>query len=93
MQSSESLFKECYDSIHCLETPLRNVAEVFAHLFYMDSLPCSLLECIKLSEETTPSSSRIFVTIFFQELGEYMGLPELSARLKDETLQSFFEGL
>lgn len=51
------------------------------------------LNVIKLSEETTTSSSRIFVTIFFQELGEYMGLPELSARLKDETLQSFFEGL
>uniref|UniRef100_A0A2R8MFM7 Pre-mRNA-splicing factor CWC22 homolog n=1 Tax=Callithrix jacchus TaxID=9483 RepID=A0A2R8MFM7_CALJA len=52
-----------------------------------------VLECIKLSEETTTSSSRIFVKIFFQELCEYMGLPKLNARLKDETLQPFFEGL
>nr|XP_019825479.1 PREDICTED: pre-mRNA-splicing factor CWC22 homolog isoform X2 [Bos indicus] len=56
-------------------------------------LLAGVLECIKLSEETTTSSSRIFVKIFFQELCEYMGLPKLNARLKDETLQPFFEGL
>lgn len=94
MESFESIFKEQYDTIHRLETnKLRNVAKVFAHLLYTDSLPWSVLECIKLSEETTTSSSRIFVKIFFQELCEYMGLPKLNARLKDETLQPFFEGL
>lgn len=94
MESFESIFKEQYDTIHRLETnKLRNVAKMFAHLLYTDSLPWSVLECIKLSEETTTSSSRIFVKIFFQELCEYMGLPKLNARLKDETLQPFFEGL
>ncbi|XP_066136866.1 pre-mRNA-splicing factor CWC22 homolog [Saccopteryx bilineata] len=94
MESFESIFKEQYDTIHRLETnKLRNVAKMFAHLLYTDSLPWSVLECIKLSEETTTSSSRIFVKIFFQELCEYMGLPKLNARLKDETLQLFFEGL
>ncbi|KAM6174171.1 pre-mRNA-splicing factor CWC22 homolog [Erethizon dorsatum] len=94
MESFENIFKEQYDTIHRLETnKLRNVAKMFAHLLYTDSLPWSVLECIKLSEETTTSSSRIFVKIFFQELCEYMGLPKLNARLKDETLQPFFEGL
>ncbi|XP_015275629.1 PREDICTED: pre-mRNA-splicing factor CWC22 homolog [Gekko japonicus] len=94
MESFEAIFKEQYDTIHRLETnKLRNVAKMFAHLLYTDSLPWSVLECITLSEETTTSSSRIFVKIFFQELSEYMGLPNLNARLKDETLQSFFEGL
>ncbi|XP_054978990.1 pre-mRNA-splicing factor CWC22 homolog [Sorex araneus] len=94
MESFEGIFKEQYDTIHRLETnKLRNVAKMFAHLLYTDSLPWSVLECIKLSEETTTSSSRIFVKIFFQELCEYMGLPKLNARLKDETLQPFFEGL
>ncbi|XP_060033610.1 pre-mRNA-splicing factor CWC22 homolog isoform X2 [Erinaceus europaeus] len=94
MESFESIFKEQYDTIHRLETnKLRNVAKMFAHLLYTDSLPWSVLECIRLSEETTTSSSRIFVKIFFQELCEYMGLPKLNARLKDETLQPFFEGL
>ncbi|PKU47089.1 hypothetical protein llap_2638 [Limosa lapponica baueri] len=85
MESFEAIFKEQYDTIHRLETnKLRNVAKMFAHLLYTDSIPWSVLECIILSEETTTSSSRIFVKIFFQELSEYMGLPNLNARLKDE---------
>lgn len=36
-----------------------------------------------MSEETTTSSSRIFVKILFQELCAYMGLPRLNQRLKD----------
>ena len=94
IESFERIFKEQYYTILRLEiNKLRNVAKMFAHLLYTDSLPWSVLECIKLSEETTTSSSRIFVKIFFQELCEYMGLPKLNARLKDETLQPFFEGL
>lgn len=42
-----------------------------------------VLECVKMSEETTTSSSRIFVKILFQELCAYMGLPRLNQRLKD----------
>ncbi|KAM9305705.1 pre-mRNA-splicing factor CWC22 homolog [Gastrophryne carolinensis] len=94
MEAFEAIFKEQYDTIHRLETnKLRNVAKMFAHLFYTDSIPWSVMECINLSEETTTSSSRIFVKIFFQELCEYMGLPKLNARLKDMTLQPFFAGL
>ncbi|KAM4698470.1 pre-mRNA-splicing factor CWC22 homolog [Rhinophrynus dorsalis] len=94
MESFENIFKEQYETIHRLETnKLRNVAKMFAHLLYTDSIPWSVLECINLSEETTTSSSRIFVKIFFQELCEYMGLPKLNARLKDLTLQPFFQGL
>ncbi|XP_069841286.1 pre-mRNA-splicing factor CWC22 homolog [Dendropsophus ebraccatus] len=94
MESFENIFREQYETIHRLETnKLRNVAKMFAHLLYTDSIPWSVLECINLSEETTTSSSRIFVKIFFQELCEYMGLPKLNARLKDVTLQPFFEGL
>ncbi|XP_073433581.1 pre-mRNA-splicing factor CWC22 homolog isoform X2 [Dendrobates tinctorius] len=94
MESFESIFREQYETIHRLETnKLRNVAKMFAHLLYTDSIPWSVLECINLSEETTTSSSRIFVKIFFQELCEYMGLPKLNARLKDVTLLPFFQGL
>ncbi|XP_069472187.1 pre-mRNA-splicing factor CWC22 homolog isoform X2 [Ambystoma mexicanum] len=94
MEAFENIFREQYETIHRLETnKLRNVAKMFAHLLYTDSIPWSVLECIILSEETTTSSSRIFVKIFFQELCEYMGLPRLNARLKDETLLPFFEGL
>lgn len=37
-----------------------------------------------MSEDTTTSSSRIFVKILFQELCAYMGLPKLNQRLKDQ---------
>uniref|UniRef100_A0A672FIJ1 Pre-mRNA-splicing factor CWC22 homolog n=1 Tax=Salarias fasciatus TaxID=181472 RepID=A0A672FIJ1_SALFA len=94
MESFEAIFSEQYDTIHRLETnKLRNVARLFAHLLYTDSVPWSVLECIRMSEETTTSSSRIFVKILFQELCAYMGLPKLNQRLKDITLQPFFEGL
>ncbi|XP_062390163.1 pre-mRNA-splicing factor CWC22 homolog [Sardina pilchardus] len=94
MESFEGIFQEQYESIHRLETnKLRNVARMFAHLLYTDSVPWSVMECIKMSEETTTSSSRIFVKILFQELCAYMGLPRLNERLKDPTLQVFFEGL
>ncbi|KAK5860946.1 hypothetical protein PBY51_022384 [Eleginops maclovinus] len=94
MESFEGIFAEQYDTIHRLETnKLRNVARLFAHLLYTDSVPWSVLECVRMSEETTTSSSRIFVKILFQELCAYMGLPRLNQRLKDPTLQPFFEGL
>ncbi|KAL0963714.1 hypothetical protein UPYG_G00309900 [Umbra pygmaea] len=94
MESLEAIFVEQYETIHRLETnKLRNVARMFAHLLYTDSVPWSVLECIKVSEDTTTSSSRIFVKILFQELCAYMGLPRLNERLKDVTLQPFFEGL
>lgn len=110
MESFEAIFAEQYETIHRLETnKLRNVARLFAHLLYTDSVPWSVrtqtqqhelhseitqlkppdlvfnqvLECIKMSEETTTSSSRIFVKILFQELCAYMGLPKLNQRLKD----------
>ncbi|KAF5903357.1 pre-mRNA-splicing factor CWC22, partial [Clarias magur] len=84
MESFEAIFQEQYETIHRLETnKLRNVARMFAHLLYTDSVPWSVLECMRMSEETTTSSSRIFVKILFQELCAYMGLPKLNERLKD----------
>lgn len=43
MESFEAIFKEQYDTIHRLETnKLRNVAKMFAHLLYTDSIPWSV---------------------------------------------------
>ena len=134
MESFEGIFSEQYETIHRLETnKLRNVARLFAHLLYTDSVPWSVrtnththtqplnpfmsdciqmkhtaqfflihpspslsflsliqvLECIRMSEETTTSSSRIFVKILFQELCAYMGLPRLNQRLKDQYVSIF----
>lgn len=43
MESFEAIFQEQYDTIHRLETnKLRNVARMFAHLLYTDSVPWSV---------------------------------------------------
>uniref|UniRef100_H2YKS6 Pre-mRNA-splicing factor CWC22 homolog n=2 Tax=Ciona savignyi TaxID=51511 RepID=H2YKS6_CIOSA len=94
MEHFENLFREQYDAIHRLETnKLRNVAKFFAHLLHSDSLAWSVLSNIIITEDTTTSSSRIFIKIMFQEMAEYMGIAKLNERLKDPTLSPFFEGL
>lgn len=90
----EQIFKDSYHTIHRLDTnKLRNVSKFFAHLLFTDSISWSVLSCIKLNEEDTTSSNRIFIKILFQELSEYMGLTKLNERVKDATLQEVFEGL
>lgn len=88
------IFKNSYDTIHRFETnKLRNVAKLFAHLLFTDAIAWSVLSHIKLNEEDTTSSSRVFIKILFQELAEYLGLVKLNARIKDPTLQEAFDGL
>lgn len=90
----EQIFQDSYHTIHRLDTnKLRNVSKFFAHLLFTDSISWGVLSCIKLNEEDTTSSNRIFIKILFQELSEYMGLAKLNERVKDVTLQTVFEGL
>ncbi|XP_067007944.2 pre-mRNA-splicing factor CWC22 homolog [Anabrus simplex] len=90
----QQIFKDTYDTIHRLDTnKLRNVAKFFAHLLFTDAISWEVLSLIRLNEEQTTSSSRIFIKILFQELSEYMGLPKLNERVKDATLQAAFDGL
>jgi len=72
---------------------LRNVAKFFSHLLHSDALPSSCLDYIRLTEEETTSSSRIFIKIIFQELAEFLGLQKLNERLKDPFMQKSFEGI
>ncbi|XP_031344052.1 pre-mRNA-splicing factor CWC22 homolog isoform X2 [Photinus pyralis] len=90
----EQIFKDTYFTTHRLDTNrLRNVSKFFAHLLFTDAIGWQVLEIMKLTEEDTTSSSRIFIKILFQELSEYMGTQNLNARLKDPTLEAHFGGL
>lgn len=90
----QELFKEQYETIHRLEiTKLRNVGRFFSHLLFSDAISFEVIESIKLNEDDTTSSSRIFIKILFQDLAEHMGLPKLLGRLNDETLVNNFQGL
>jgi pre-mRNA-splicing factor CWC22 len=91
-------FADCfvaqYRLIHRLETnKLRNVAKLFAHLLATDGLPWAVLSVIRLTEDDTTSSSRIFIKTLFQELAETIGLRSLNARLEDPACEHWFEGI
>uniref|UniRef100_A0A0K8SYN4 MI domain-containing protein n=2 Tax=Lygus hesperus TaxID=30085 RepID=A0A0K8SYN4_LYGHE len=90
----EQIFMDSYNTVHRLDTnKLRNVAKFFGHLLFTDAISWAVFSIIKLNEEDTTSSSRIFIKILFQELAEYMGLTSLNTRLKDPSLQESMEGL
>ena len=66
-ENFEKCFVQQYSMIHRLETnKLRNVAKFFAHLLGTNALPWHVLAYIRLTEEDTTSSSRIFIKILFQ---------------------------
>ena len=90
----EQIFRDTYDTVHRLDTnKLRNASKLFAQLLFTDAISWNVLEHIRLTEDDTTSSSRIFLKILFQELVEYMGLPKFNQRLKDPTMQQHFNGV
>ncbi|KAM5582608.1 pre-mRNA-splicing factor CWC22 [Rosa sericea] len=93
-ENFEKCFVQQYSMIHRLETnKLRNVAKFFAHLLGTDALPWYCLAYIRLTEEDTTSSSRIFIKILFQELSEHLGIRLLNERLTDPAMQDSYESI
>ncbi|PON69759.1 Armadillo-type fold containing protein [Parasponia andersonii] len=93
-ENFEKCFVQQYSMIHRLETnKLRNVAKFFAHLLGTDALPWHVLAYIRLTEEDTTSSSRIFIKILFQELSEHLGIRLLNERLSDPLMQDSVESI
>lgn len=92
--SFETAFGNYYTTIHRYETNrLRNIARFFGHLMATDSLSWMVFECIKINEDDTTSSSRIFIKIMMQEMTESMGMKTLSARFKDPEVRRGAEGM
>ncbi|OAY82362.1 Pre-mRNA-splicing factor CWC [Ananas comosus] len=93
-ENFEQCFVQQYSMIHRLETnKLRNVAKFFAHLLGTDALPWHILAYIRLTEEDTTSSSRIFIKILFQELSEHLGIRLLNERLNDPMMKDSIESI
>uniref|UniRef100_A0A803QJ89 MI domain-containing protein n=1 Tax=Cannabis sativa TaxID=3483 RepID=A0A803QJ89_CANSA len=93
-ENFEKCFVQQYSMIHRLETnKLRNVAKFFAHLLGTDALPWHVLAYIRLTEEDTTSSSRIFIKILFQELSEHLGIRLLNERLSDPSMLDSYESI
>ena len=93
-ETFEQAFDSYYTTIHRYETNrLRNIAKFFAYLISHDAIGWHVFSVIRLTEEDTTSSSRIFIKIMFQDLQEQLGLKTLVERLKDSYLQDSFEGI
>ncbi|OCH90656.1 MIF4G-domain-containing protein [Obba rivulosa] len=90
----EEAFHNYYTTIHRYETNrLRNIARFFGHLIATDSISWTAMECIKLTEEDTTSSSRIFVKIMMNEVTEALGLKTLVERFKDDEVRRACSGM
>lgn len=90
----EQTFRNYYDIIHRYETNrLRNIGRFFGHLLSSDSISWAVLDVIKMNEEDTTSSSRIFVKILCNEMMEEMGLKGLVERFKDPEVRDLCKAM
>ena len=88
--SYEQCFQTYYNTIHRYETNrLRNIARFFGHQLATDAIPWTVLDVVKMNEDDTTSSSRIFIKILFQEILEGMGLKKLTERFKEPNLEMY----
>ena len=90
----EKQFDLQYIKLHRLETnKLRNLANLYGHLLYTEAVDWMILSVIKLTEEDTTASSRIFLKIMFQELNNLLGEEKLKEKMlagaKDEYIGMF----
>jgi pre-mRNA-splicing factor CWC22 len=93
-ESFEGAFETYYDTIHRYETNrLRNIARLFGHLLANDAISWAVLQAIKMNEDDTTSSSRIFVKIMMQEVTESMGLPAIKERFADNEIRALCNGM
>ena len=82
-QLFEEAFAKYYDTIHRYETNrLRNIARFFGHMLSSDGIGYHCLSVVRLTEDDTTASSRIFLKILLQDMVEELGLPKLHANLR-----------
>lgn len=90
----EEQFAIYYDTIHRYETNrLRIIAQFMGHLLSNDGIRWDVLRHVKINEEDTTSSSRIFIKILFEEIVMEMSMKRLTDRLKDDELQPALTGM
>jgi pre-mRNA-splicing factor CWC22 len=60
---------------------------------YTETIDWAVLGAIRVTENDTTASSRIFIKILFEELSENLGMELFKARLNEETLQPHLTGI
>ncbi|ETN85044.1 hypothetical protein NECAME_06591 [Necator americanus] len=89
----EKIACDTYATIHRFDiTKLRNMARLISHLLFTDAISWTIFTDVKLTENDTTSSGRIYLKYIFQELCESMGLAKLYERTNDPLdLRKFLE--
>jgi pre-mRNA-splicing factor CWC22 len=87
-------FSTVYSSLHKIDTArIRNITKLFGHLLETDAIPWTVFAVVRLTEEDTTASSRIFLKFLLQELAEFFSESALNQRLQDESLADALQGL
>lgn len=93
-QLFEESFVKYYETVHRFETNrLRIIAQFFGHLLSTGAIGWHVLSAIRLNEEETTSSSRIFIKILFEDMSQALGMKTLAERLRDDALQPSLDGI
>lgn len=93
-ENFEEAFATYYETIHRYETNrLRNIARFFGHLLASDAISWAVFSVVKMNEDDTTSSSRIFIKILMQEMMEEMGLKTLGERFRDPSMATNYQQL
>ncbi|OAL56563.1 MIF4G-domain-containing protein [Pyrenochaeta sp. DS3sAY3a] len=90
----EDGFAHYYETVHRLETPrLRIIAQFFAYLLSTDAIGWHVFSVVKMNEDDTTASSRIFIKILFEEVFSNIGQKTAVERFKDPMLQESLTGI
>lgn len=90
----QDMFTKYYETIHRYETNrLRIIAQFFGHLLSANAIGWHVFHVIRLNEEDTTSSSRIFIKILIEELAQGIGMKSLQEKLKDDALAPALTGI
>lgn len=90
----EEMFAKYYETIHRYETNrLRIIAQFFGHLLSSDGIGWHVFNVVKLNEEDTTSSSRIFIKILIEDLAQGVGMKSMTERFKADELQPALVGM
>ena len=90
----ESMFAKYYDTIHRYETNrIRIVAQFFGHLLASDAIEWNVFNVVRMNEDDTTSSSRIFIKMLVEDLAQGVGTKTMAERLKSDDLQPALTGM
>ncbi len=91
VSSFEEQFANIYGSIHRYDTrKIRNMSTLFAFMLSTEALNWGLMSIVRLAEDETTASSRIFLKILFQEMAKTLGEKRMREFFRGENLSMAF---